>query len=122
HAVGYGQLSPQLSLLVAGAFAALGVRRAGWAGTLVGAAACLKSFPVLLGGYLLLRRQWYAGLTACLMGLLLLATTVLALGWEAHWAYVTGVIPAQRYWFANVSNLSITGFFTRLLTPNLFTI
>jgi uncharacterized membrane protein len=46
---------------------------------------------------------------------------VLVLGWQPHWDYFTGVVPAQRFWFGAASNVSITGVFTRLLTDNPFT-
>jgi hypothetical protein len=101
---------------------ALDLQRSGTAGALVAVVAYLKSFPALLGGYLLLRRQWRAGLVACMTGVALLGATLLVLGWEPHWTYLTGVIPTQRFWFGNMSNVSITGFFTRLLIPNPFTI
>jgi hypothetical protein len=122
QALTLGQLSPQLLLVVVAAFAALGTRRPGTAGALVVIGACLKTFPGLLGGYLLLRRQWRAGLVALATGLVLLAGMLLVLGWEPLWAYLTGVIPAQRYWFGGLSNrVTFTGFFTHLLIPNPFT-
>lgn len=115
-----GQLSPQLLLLIAGAFAALGARRPAVAGVFVAFGAYLKSFPALLGGYLLLRRKWRGFLAAVATGLLLVALSLLALGWEVHWAYLSRVIPAQYLWFGLPSDVSITGFFNRLLVESPF--
>jgi len=83
--------------------------------------ACLKSFPALLGGYLLLRRQWRGCLAAIVVGLLLVALSLLVLGWEPHWTYLTRVVPTQRRWWLGLpSDVSITGFFTRLLVESPF--
>src|SRR5215218_1296507 len=115
-----GQLSPQLLLVIAGISAALGARQPAMAGTFLAFGAYLKSFPVLLGGYLLLRRQWRGCLAAITAGLLLVTLSLLALGWEPHWTYLTTVVPAQRLWFGLPSEVSITGFFTRLLVESPF--
>ena len=116
-----GQLSPQLLLVTTGAFAALGARRSATAGAFVALGACLKSFPALLGGYFLLRRQWRGCLAAIVVGLILVALSLLVLGWEPHWTYLTKVVPTQRrWWFGLPSDVSITGFFTHLLVDSPF--
>ncbi len=119
-ALGSGTLSPVLTLTTAATFAALLARHTGPAGGLVAIAADLKSFPALLGGYLLVRRHWRAALVGCGAGLLLLGASLLAIGWDAHWAYLTGVIPAQRRWFGMPLNVSLTGLFTRLFSQSGF--
>jgi hypothetical protein len=116
-----GQLSPQLSLLIVAAFAAVAAGRSATTGGLLAIAACLKIFPALLGGYLLLRRQWRAGFFAVATGLVALAGTLVVLGWETHWTYLSGIIPTQRSYVANSFNISFTGLFTRLLMPSSFT-
>ncbi|HLH21033.1 MAG TPA: glycosyltransferase family 87 protein [Chloroflexota bacterium] len=119
-ALGAGTLSPVLALTTAGTFAAALGGRGRLAGALVAVGAYLKSFPALLGGYLLLRRQWRAALAALASGLLLVAASLLLLGWQVHWAYLTGVIPAQRRWFGMPLNVSLTGLFTRLFSAGGF--
>ncbi len=121
-ALGFGQLSPQLLLVAAATYAAaVEKRRPGLAGALIAVGAYLKSFPAVLGIYLLARRQWAGCLAAVGTALALVALSVLVLGWPAHWDYLTGVVPAQRRWFAAMSNISFTGFFTRLFAANGFT-
>jgi alpha-1,2-mannosyltransferase len=120
-ALGVGQLSPQLLLLIAGAYAALVARRPLAAGGLIAGAAYLKSFPALLGGYLLLRRQWRAALGALATGLVLVVVSLLVLGWEPHWTYLARVVPLQTLWVGGSFNVSLGGFLTRLLLPNEFT-
>jgi hypothetical protein len=121
-ALGFGQPSPQLLLVAAAAYAAaVGAHRAGLAGGLIAAGAYLKSFPGLIGIYLLARRQWLGCIAAAVAGLSLIALSVAVLGWQPHWDYVTGVVPAQRRWFGPLSNVSFVGVFTRLFTDNGFT-
>jgi uncharacterized membrane protein len=54
------------------------------ASVLVALGAWIKLFPGLLGGSLLLRRQWRAAAIAVAVGLALAVVSVLALGWEPH--------------------------------------
>jgi hypothetical protein len=120
-ALGTGKVSPQLLLLIAAAFALLAADRPAAAGGALAVVAYLKSFPGLLVGYLLLRRRWRALAAAVGAGSVLLGLTLLALDWEPHWAYLSGVVPAQRRWFGMPLDVSLNGFWTRLLVPNLFT-
>jgi len=120
-ALAAGTLSPMLLLAVAGAYASLRAGRPLVAGGLVALAGYSKSFPALLAVYLLLRGRWRACLGVAATGIALLTWTLLALGWEAHWRYLSGVVPAQRFWFGATSNVSLTGVVTRLLSENPFT-
>jgi hypothetical protein len=117
-----GQLSPQLLLVIAAGYAAIGARRSGLAGGIIAVGTYLKTFPGLLGVYLLLRRQWRAFLVAAGTGLALVLVSLLVLGWEPHWAYLTGVVPAQSRWFGGPFNVSLTGFLTRLWIDTQFTV
>jgi hypothetical protein len=120
-ALAIGQLSPQLLLAVTAAYAALAARRESTAGAFVALGASLKSFPALLGGYLLLRREWRGAIAALGVSIALLALTILVVGWEPHWTYLTRVVPAQTHWQGGPFNVSATGVFTRLLVDNPFT-
>ena len=46
---------------------------------------------------------------------------MLTVGWETHLTYLNAVVPRQAYLFAAPFNVSLTGFFGRLLTENAFT-
>ena len=120
--LGTGTISPQLLLAIAVAYAALLSRRPEAAGGALALAAHVKSFPALLGGYLLLRREWRALAAAIVSGIALLALSIAVVGWGPHWDYVNHVVPAQRRWFGMPLNISINGFVTRLFTENAFAV
>jgi len=113
-ALGLGQLSPQLLLLLSGALAAEGARRPVLAGALTAIATGLKMFPALLGGYFLLRRQWRACLAAIGTGLALIGLSLLVLGWEPYQQYLSILGSAHTRWFGGPFNISLMGFFSRL--------
>jgi hypothetical protein len=120
-ALGSGQLSPLLLLVVAGAYAAVVGGRPAVAGGLAAVGAALKVFPLLIGGYLLLRGQWRGVAAAIGVGLALLGVSLVVVGWPAHWAYLGGVVPLQGRWLGGPFNVSIAGVVTRLLVENPFT-
>jgi hypothetical protein len=98
--------------------------RAKWraaAGALLGFGIYLKVFPAVIGGCLLVTRQWKACAAAALTGGALVAFTVLAIGWEPHWTYLTRVLPAQSRLFGLPQNVSVAGFVTHALIPNAYT-
>jgi alpha-1,2-mannosyltransferase len=116
-----GQISAVQLLLTVGTLIALSARQRVAGGALIAVSAYIKSFPALLGGYLLLRREWRAALATVVAGIVLTLLSWSILGWEPLVEYFTGVVPAQRHWFGAPFNMSITGFFTHLLVDNLFT-
>ena len=77
-----GQLSCQLLLIVVGIYALVKGRLQFAAGVLLGFGIYLKVFPIAIGGYLLLRRQWGASVIAVISGAALVAFTVVAIGWS----------------------------------------
>ena len=114
-ALALGQIAPILLLCIVVTYVSLGGRKAGAAGALVAFAAHLKTFPGLLGGYLLLRGQWRAAIAAVISGLLLVLWTILMVGWEPYRVYLTEIVPAQHPKLGVGWNISITGFFSVLL-------
>lgn len=117
-ALGVGQPSPELLLLVTAAYAALRARRGAVAGALLAVGASLKLFPAVLGGYLLLRREWTAAASALAVGLGLLAATSLLLGINLYWSWLAVLSRAQgdHSWVGEPLHLSLAAFFTRLFT------
>jgi hypothetical protein len=126
-ALGIGQLSPLLLLLLAVVYAGASGARPRGPGAALGALAVaigahLKTIPALLGGYFLLRGKWRECAIATVAGGLLLVASIAVLGWAPHWAYLTQVIPAQNHWFGGPFNVSLTGIFTRLLVETDFAV
>jgi hypothetical protein len=117
-ALGVGQPSPELLLLVTLAFAALGAQRPIIAGAALALGASLKIFPAVLGGYLVMQRQWAAAAAATLTGLAGLVITAALLGLDRYWSWLAVIGRAQedRSWVGEPLHISLAGFFTRLLT------
>ena len=116
-ALALGQVSPQLLLVAAGAYAALRGGCPVLAGAVVAIGAYLKVFPALLGGFFLLRAHWRALGAAVTFGLALVALTLPWLGWDALWTYITRIGPAHHELVGVPFNISATGLVTRLTRP-----
>ena len=114
-AIGMGQLAPELLLLTLAGTRATQRARPAMASALLGLAACIKAFPLVLGGYFLVHGPRRALLGLGMVGLTGLLASWLVLGWTALEMYLTRVIPSQRGWFTWEYNMSITGVFTRWL-------
>ncbi len=110
-----GQWSILLTVLVALGWRALSRGRLRHAGVWIGLAASVKVFPVLLGGYLLLRARpaflWFAA-----TGLLATALPLLFIGFDAFPAFIRQSQMNLPYWetFPSVM-FSIHGAFARLM-------
>ena len=85
------------------------------AGSLIGLAAAIKLFPVILIGNFILRRQLRIAVAGTLAMLLLSATAVSVVGPGAFRDYVTLVLPALKEWLPFAQNASITGFVSRVV-------
>jgi len=117
-----GQVAPQVLLAFAGAYHGICFKGPIVSGFSIAAGAYLKSFPGLLAGYLLLRRRWTALVSTILFGAAFVTFSVVLLGWDPHWMYLTAAIPLQNSLFAAPFNVSITGLLTRILVENAFTV
>ena len=110
-----GQWSILLTVLVALGWRALSGGRLRQAGAWIGLAASVKVFPVLLGGYLLLRARpafvWFAA-----TGLLATALPLLFIGFDAFPAFIRESQMNLPYWetFPSVM-FSLHGAFARLM-------
>lgn len=116
-----GQLGLVLLALLAGAWAAGRRGRDGLCGALLGVAATIKLFPVLLLGYLALRGRWRGVVAGLAAGLAVTALTALITGPRAFLTYLTVVAPSLDRWRADWINASLTGFFARLFAPDAHT-
>lgn len=113
-----GQLGLLLLALFTGAWWAGRQGRWVWCGALLGAAATIKLFPILLLGLLMLLGRWrgvVAGMAAA-AGLTIL--TGAALGIRAYIDYATVVVPQLDRWRPDWINSSLTGFFAHLFAPD----
>lgn len=120
-ALGVGQPSPQLLLILVAAYVGVAPRRPGRTGALLALGTCLRVLPAPLIGYLVLRRQWRACLVAAAVGVLLVALPIVVLGWEPTRTYLT-VLPREQPLRLGLPNsASLASFFARLLVPNPYT-
>lgn len=89
----YGQYYIVLLAVLTAALWAAQRRRNGLAGTLVGFAAALKIFPILLVFYFLRKRDWQ-GLFACIFAVFIsIVLSIAVLGVGIHRAYLQQVLP-----------------------------
>lgn len=123
EAILLGQVSPILLLLSVLALLLLNQperpARAFIAGILLGVAAFIKVFPVVLLIYLLLRRRWLSILGGVLGGVIcMLAGLLWGGGWANTWTYFVELLPsiyASGFTFGRLGNQSFTAFFLRAI-------
>lgn len=110
-----GQWSIVLAVLVALGWRGLSRRRPGEGGAWIGAAASVKVFPVLLGGYLLLRtRRGFMAFVA--VGLLATCLPLLWIGFDALPAFIRHSQLNMPYWETwPAVTYSLHGVFARLM-------
>ncbi|MBS0204392.1 MAG: DUF2029 domain-containing protein [Planctomycetes bacterium] len=117
-----GQWNAVLLLLITAAWVMDRRDRSVLAGVFAGTAAVIKVFPGLLILYFLLRRNWngVSGWFAAVTGWTIV--TVLVLGPDTFRDYVTVVMPSLSSWQPAAGNISLLGFWSKLLghpaTPN----
>jgi hypothetical protein len=89
----FGQYYILLLFVLSAACWASQRRHACWAGTLVGVAAALKIYPILLLLYFLRKKEW-KGVAACVVTLCAaFGISILVLGWGMHRTYLNEVLP-----------------------------
>lgn len=116
-----GQFSAVLFLIVAVAFWASLHGRPGWGGSGIGIGAALKLTPALILVYWALRREWRAVAVGIAVGGTLGLLSLAVVGPGAYLDYFTRVIPVYRSIDAIPGNVSLVGFWTKLLVPNPYT-
>lgn len=111
-----GQVSILIGLAMIGSFA-LACRRPWVPGLLLACAVLVKIYPVILGGYFLLRRRavlWWA----MAAGLAIVAAELLLHGIAPYSDYLSKVVRGRDYPFFGEHNISLYGFWGRLLTAS----
>lgn len=95
-----GQVNSFIWLLLIAFFIAMGRKKSGLAGALLAVAVTVKVFPVLLGPYLLIRREWKVIISGALTFLALFGASLPFISFEAY-----------RFYFENVLSSVISGDF-----------
>jgi alpha-1,2-mannosyltransferase len=101
-----GQLDALLLLLISGGMLAAAWGRDLRAGSSLGAAAACKLHPGVLVVYFCLRRRWRVVAAALLFFVAANSLAIWIAGWEAHWIYLTQVLPLLNEATVQVDNVS----------------
>ncbi len=116
-----GQLEVSQFLLIALALWALAGRRERLAGISLGVATALKFFPGALLGFLLWKRRWRPAAWGIAVAMGLLAASYAVVGLDSLPRYLAFTSVYSHGGFAAFPyNQSLSGFFTRAFTANLF--
>jgi hypothetical protein len=113
-----GQLNLVLLVLIVGVWWADRSGRPVWAGIFLGAATAIKLFPGFLFLYFVLQRRWRAVAAGAASIVVLTMWTVAVLGIESYREYIVDVIPTLGSWRSSWPNVSLLGFWSKLLDPN----
>jgi hypothetical protein len=121
-----GQVSIVVALLVAGCFA-LARSRAPLAGLLLALASLTRLNPALLGVYYMLRRPRRVAWWSIVMGVALLALSVVFYGTAHYESYFQTIVQRNinregAYPYAAAHNISLFGFWSRMFTVSHHTI
>lgn len=116
-----GQIGILFALMLVGGFA-LRWRHAWVAGVLLALTSLVKLYPALLGLYYLLRRPravaWWAGLS----GGIIVALSLAIYGVTPYLTYIRKVVLAGNPLYAAEFNISLFGFWERLLVKSLYAV
>ncbi len=114
-----GQINLLLLALLAGAALAADRRQGVLAGCLVGIAAALKGYPLLLAVHFAWRREW-RGLASCALTFAVLTLLGFALTWPGSLAYVTHLLPVQMAASPGFVNHGLPAVARRYFEPNIY--
>lgn len=115
----YGQVDLLLLAIIALGLLALRRDRPWATGAWIGVAATLKLYPAYLLGLALARRAWRPVAGAALSGLALTLASLLVLGWDVHWIFLSRVLGATGVGTTWVENQTFGGLVSRALSPEL---
>jgi hypothetical protein len=112
-----GQLGVPILFLLTLAWRAARHGKDSLAGGLIGFAAAIKIFPAVLIAFFLVRGRFRLAVAATLSLVLVSAATLSITGPGAFRDYVMIVLPNLKHWSEYEGNVSLNGFFSRLLSP-----
>ncbi|SIO46776.1 Protein of unknown function [Singulisphaera sp. GP187] len=112
-----GQLNMVLLVFLTGAWAAERTGRPWAAGALLGAATAVKLFPGFLLLYYAMRGRWKVVGGGLLSATALTVLTAAVLGSATYVAYFKDVLPEIQWFRVGWNNVSLVGFWSRLLDP-----
>jgi hypothetical protein len=112
-----GQLSILLALLVIAGFA-WARRSPTTAGTLLALAGLIKLYPMFVGGYYLFRRRWRVVIWSVTGTIAIMSVSVLTHGTAPFGNYARKVLFGNYYPYTAQFNISLAGFWQRLLTEH----
>jgi hypothetical protein len=115
HELLHGQLSLTLSCLLLLGWRAYRSGRLGAAGALLGAAAAVKLFPIVIVGYFLVKREWRVAVWAVSTAAVLTMLGLLAAGGEGMRSYFTAALAVAPLWRPFEGNYSIASVMQHLL-------
>jgi hypothetical protein len=113
-----GQLGILILFLLTLAWRAARHGRDALAGGIIGLAATIKIFPAVLIAYFIFQRRFRLAIASILGLVLISAVTLLITGPETFRDYLITVLPTLKRWNEYGQNASLTGFFSRLLSPS----
>ncbi len=114
-----GQLSLLVALMLTAALAL--EHRPRLAGALLAMVSWFKLYPALLGLHFLIGRRYALLRWSLAAGLAIGAISLLLFGPEPYRRFADSVLQGFRYPYAAEHNISLFGFWSRLLTDNLYT-
>ena len=114
-----GQLGIPILFLLTLAWRATRHGRDTLAGGIIGLAAAIKIFPAVLIAYFIFRRRFRLAIAGILGFVLISAATLLITGPETIRDYLITVLPTLKGFNEYGRNASLTGFFSRLVSPSL---
>ncbi|GAB4196735.1 MAG: hypothetical protein OHK0022_14490 [Roseiflexaceae bacterium] len=114
-----GQLSLLLALMLAGTLAL--ERRPLIAATLLALISWFRIYPALMGLYYLLDRRYALVRWCILAGLAIFGVSLLIYGLEPYQSFLQNILLQYPYPYAAEHNISLFGFWSRLLTDNPYT-
>ncbi|NTV64196.1 MAG: DUF2029 domain-containing protein [Oscillochloris sp.] len=113
----YGQIDLVLLFILTLTLWAMREERDLLAGALVALATLFKLYPVALLAFFVIKRQW-RGLWGFALGMLVFnGISLVVMGWEMHWVYLSQVLPNIGGTTAWIENQTISGFLARIAAP-----
>jgi hypothetical protein len=116
-----GQLGILLAVLIVGGFA-FARRYAAFSGILLAFASVVKLYPALLGIYYLIRGPRRVAYWICAFAMVLVALSVLVYGVQPYINFVRKVLVSGYYPYAAEFNISLIGYWDRLLSATLYAV